>query len=229
MDYKLSKEKAINLRKQGFSYSEILRQIPVAKSTLSLWLRSVDLSERQKQRLTDKKIASIKRGALAKRNIRISSTYQIKIKAKSEIQKISSRELWLIGISLYWAEGAKQKEHNTAQKVAFSNGDPFMVKLFLKWLKEIIKIPESDIIFEIYTHENERKNISRIIQYWSEITNNPKNKFTRIYYKKNKIKTKRKNIGNDYYGLLRICIKKSTNLNLKIAGWIEGMIQCANI
>jgi intein-encoded DNA endonuclease-like protein len=30
------KEVAIELRKQGYSYSEILKKIPVAKSTLSL-------------------------------------------------------------------------------------------------------------------------------------------------------------------------------------------------
>jgi len=42
------KEKAIKLRKRGFSYSEILREIPVAKSTLSLWLRSVGLAKKQR-------------------------------------------------------------------------------------------------------------------------------------------------------------------------------------
>lgn len=48
------KKKAIELRKQGLSYREILEQIPVAKSSLSLWLRSVGLSKKQKQRLTEK-------------------------------------------------------------------------------------------------------------------------------------------------------------------------------
>ncbi len=37
------KEKAIALRKQGKTYSEILAKIPVAKSTLSLWLHDVGL------------------------------------------------------------------------------------------------------------------------------------------------------------------------------------------
>ena len=42
------KEKAIKFRKEGFFYSEILKKVPIAKSTLSLWLRSVGLTERQK-------------------------------------------------------------------------------------------------------------------------------------------------------------------------------------
>ncbi|MBI4993902.1 hypothetical protein HZC33_03045 [Candidatus Wolfebacteria bacterium] len=223
------KEKAINFRGNGFSYSEILKHIPVAKSTLSLWLKSVNLSKKQEQRLTEKKLASMRRGAIAKRNQRIEITQFIKNKAISEIKNISNRELWLIGISLYWAEGAKQKEHNVSQKVVFSNGDPLMIKLFLKWLKEILKIPDSDIFFEIYTHENLKNKNTQTIKYWSKITNSPKYKFDRIYYKTNKIRTKRKNTGIDYYGLLRICIKKSTNLNRKISGWIDGIVKNCGI
>lgn len=219
----LLKEKAITLRKKGLTYSEILKQIPVAKSTLSLWLKSVNLSKRQNQRLTEKKLAAMQRGAIAKKNQRIERSLHIKNKATSEIKNISDRDLWLIGIALYWAEGAKQKEHNISQKVAFSNGDPLMVKLFLKWLKEIVKIPDSDIFFEIYTHEYFRNTISETIEYWSKITNVPEYKFDRIYYKRNKINTKRKNTGNGYYGLLRICVKKSTDLNRKITGWINGI------
>ncbi|MEK9154982.1 MAG: hypothetical protein AAB596_02870 [Patescibacteria group bacterium] len=225
MNYKSLKEKSINLRKSGFSYSEILKQIPVAKSTLSLWLKSVNLSKKQKQRLTEKKLASMQRGAIAKRNQRIETIQLIKNKAISEIRNISDRELWLIGISLYWAEGAKQKEHNVSQKVAFSSGDPLMVKLFLKWLKKIVKISDSDIFFEIYTHKNSKNKLSQITKYWSKIINVPEYKFDRIYYKTNKIKTKRKNTGINYYGLLRVCVKKSTNLNRKISGWIDGIVQ----
>jgi transposase len=56
------KEIAIELRRQGYSYSEILKRVPVAKSTLSLWLRSLGLAKQQKQRLTEKRLAALKRG-----------------------------------------------------------------------------------------------------------------------------------------------------------------------
>ena len=64
------KNKAIELRKQGLSYKEILEQISVAKSSLSLWLRNVGLSKKQKQRLTEKKLKSALRGAKRKKEIR---------------------------------------------------------------------------------------------------------------------------------------------------------------
>ena len=79
------KQKAIELRRKGLSYSEILKQIPVAKSSLSLWLKSVKLAVSQKQRLTDKKRASALRGALKRKNERVALTQEIKDKAKKEI------------------------------------------------------------------------------------------------------------------------------------------------
>ena len=51
------KKKAIELRKQGLSYSEIRKIVTVAKSTLSLWLRSVGLAKRHIRRI--KKIDEI--------------------------------------------------------------------------------------------------------------------------------------------------------------------------
>jgi len=47
----------------------------------------------------------------------------------------------------------------------------------------------------------------------------------RVYYKKGKINTIRKNIDNSYNGLIRIKVLKSTDLNRRIAGYIEGLIE----
>lgn len=217
------KEKAIKLRKKGFSYSEILKQTPVTKSTLSLWLRSIGLSKRQKQRLTEKKLAAILRGGQAKRDYRLAITKRIKDKARKEIGKLSNRDLWLIGIALYWAEGAKQKEHNVSQKVKFSNSDPMMIKVFLKWLQNICRISKLEITFRIALHEAAINKLAKVQKYWADITGFSINDFGKIDWKKNKINTKRRNIGNNYYGLLNIYIKNSTNLNRKIEGWIEGI------
>ena len=217
------KEKAIKLREEGLSYSEILKQVPVAKSTLSLWLRSVGLSKRQKQRLTEKKLAAALKGARARRDFRLTITKEIEKKAKNEIGRLSKRELWLIGIALYWAEGAKQKENNISQKVRFSNSDPAMIKVFLKWLRNICKISNSSINFRIALHKTAKNKLKEVQKYWSNITGFPINNFQKIDWKKHRINTKRKNIGEKYFGLLNIHIRNSTNLNRKIEGWIKGI------
>jgi len=55
-------KRAIGFRKKGLTYNEILKRVPVAKSTLSLWLREVGLAKRQRQRLTEKRKAAQLRG-----------------------------------------------------------------------------------------------------------------------------------------------------------------------
>ena len=220
------KEKAILLRKTGLSYNEILEKVPVAKSTLSLWLRSVGLSKKQKQRLTFKKLASIKRGWEKVKKIRIERTKDIYEKTKKDIYqiKIDNNSLFLMGLMLYWAEGSKQKENSSvSQGVVFSNSDPYMIIFFLSWIEKILKISDDRIVLEIYIHENKKNEIENVRRFWARTTSFSIEKFDRIYYKRHNIYTKRKKIGKDYFGLLRIRIKKSTDLNRKIAGWINAL------
>lgn len=218
------KRLAIKLRKDGFSYSEILKKVPVAKSTLSLWLRSVGLSKSQKQRLTKKKLLAALRGALVRKNQRKTITKKIKKEAIDEIKNISGRDLWMVGTALYWAEGYKEKLHGSL--VQLGNSDPYLISIFLKWLYEICKIPKSEINFRIHIHETARHKLKKVQQHWSKTTGFPIKDFQKITWKKNKIKTNRKNVGKDYFGLLIVSVKKSTNLNRNIQGWIEGI--CKN-
>ncbi len=216
------KEKAIKLRKEGFSYSEILKKIPIARSTLSLWLRSVGLAKAQFQRTTQKRIEGGLRGAAARRRNRIKITKEIKRKARKEVKSINKENLWLIGVALYWAEGSKEKENGKNSGVKFSNSDPKMILLFIKWLKNSFSINSSDLVYELYIHET--ADIKRAQVYWSNILSISTKKI-RTYLKKSKIKTIRKNTGNNYYGLIRVTVNKSTNLNRMITGWIEGICE----
>lgn len=220
------KEKAIKLRKEGLSYSEIMKIIPIAKSTLSDWLHSVGLSKKQKQRITEKKLASIKRGWEKVRKIRLDRTQNIFNKSKEDISKlkINKDSLFLMGLMLYWAEGAKQKENrvSVSQGVNFSNSDPKMVTFFINWLRNL-KITEDSIVIEIYIHENKRDEMEKVKSFWANATGIPLKKFDRIYYKKHNVRTIRKKIGENYFGLLRVRIKKSTDLNRRITGWINAL------
>lgn len=203
------KQEAIQLRKQGYSYSEILKQIPVAKSTLSLWLRSVNLAKRQKQRLTEKKLAAALRGAKKRKEQRIALVNKIYQEAGRDIKRITKRELWLMGIMLYWAEGSKEKEGYRAVGIQFSNSDAFMIKLFLKWLFDICKIERKRIRFEVYIHDNHKHRIKEIIGHWAKYTGFPDSYFPSVYFKRGNPQTKRTNIGRSYYGVLRIKVKSS--------------------
>ena len=221
----LLREKAINLRRSGLSYSQILEQVPVARSTLSLWLRSVNLSKRSKQKLTARRLAALKKGGEARRRQRISLTQKILSESIKEIGLISRRELWLIGAMLYWAEGTKEKDRH-GSGVQFTNSDPQMIRVFLKWLSEICKIPKERIYFDIFIHESKSADVDKIIDFWFKTTDFPKPAFSHVYIKRNKLSPRRKNSSTPYHGVIKVRVRESSVLTRKIAGWTMGVIEC---
>ncbi len=218
------KQRAIALRKQGKTYSDILRAVPVAKSTLSIWLQEVGMAKAQKQIFTEAKRLASLRGGQAKRKQRIEKQQEIILRSKSEIGPLSKRELFLLGVSLYWAEGSKEKDYNPGSPLKFANSDPYMIKLFLNWLEEA-NVDKGRISFDIYLHDNNKYRVSEVIKYWSHHTGFSEKLF-RVYFKKNIPSTKRRNINPDtYFGLVRIYIKESSDLVRKINGWVEGIVE----
>jgi hypothetical protein len=221
------KNLAISLREEGLSYSDILKKIPVAKSTLSLWLRSVGLSKKQKQLLTERKMSAIRKGGLRRHEQRLNEIDIINKNAIIDVGLITKRDLWLTGTMLYWAEGSKQKDWDVSVGIQFSNSDSRMIRVFILFLQKCLSVAYSDMKFELYIHESCRFLEENIILYWSNELSFPISKLEKVYYKKNIINSKRKNRDVNYHGQLSIKVKRSTRLNRKISGWINGF--CQNI
>jgi len=220
---KTEKEKAITLRRQGFSYSEILREVKVAKSTLSLWFKEVELSQSQKQMLTRKKIEAALRGAKKRRDQRIELSNKVKREAMNEIVNINKETIKLLGAFLYWAEGNKQKEYNVSVGVKFGNSDPMMIRFFYKWLIEVCEISSEQVHFELYIHEN--ADIEKAKKFWAQFIPIDVRNLLPVRWKKIKYGSHRKNAGMNYNGVIRINVRRSTNLNRKIMAWVEKASQ----
>ena len=136
------KNKAIELRKKGKSYKEILNHVNVSKGTLSLWLRDVKLSEKQKARLYGLREKNLYKLAKNKQKQRIAQTRAIIRSAKSSIHRLTQKDLLLIGVALYWAEGDKSKK---TEQVKFTNSDPQMIALIMRWFRDVCNVKEEKI------------------------------------------------------------------------------------
>ncbi len=217
------KAEVIALRKQGFSYSEILARVLVAKSTVSLWLQDVGLAKKQKQIITEKRIAGQLRAVESIRRNKIKRIKDIKDLARGEVPSLIHDPFWLTGVILYWGEGSK--EHATACPVKFTNMDLSMHQLFLKWVHKYLFVTHADLSFELFIHE--RADVERAKKYWIQNLGFSKEKL-KVYFKKHNPKTKRKRVGEDYYGVLATIVRGSIPLNRKIAGWVEGVVVYLN-
>lgn len=205
------KEKARELRSQGFSYSEILNEIPVSKSTISLWCRDIPLSAEQLKRLGGLYDQQY-RGAKANSLKRKTEVLKIKSDAHKLISKLSSYELLLCGTMLYWAEGSK------ASATGITNSDPNMIRFMMVWFRDVLGINDKDFRVGLNIHSGQSEDEIRL--FWSELTRIPLSQFHKTYikpegsgYKKNKL----------YYGTVKISIYNE-NVKQKILGLIEKVV-----
>lgn len=221
-DYVYLREKAIALRKRGDTYSEILSVVKIAKSTLSIWLKNIGLAKSQKQRITEKRLAAQKRGAESRRQQRIRKQEFIYKNAEEDVTHLSKRDLWLCGIMLYWAEGTKEKEDRPGVGIQFSNSDPRMIKLFVKWLREIIKISSKEIIYELYVHKDRKEILPNIKKFWSRKLRVDMDKL-RTYFKSEKRKKVKIYKVDFYTGLIKVKVRESSELNRRVDGWVRAI------
>ena len=214
---------AIQLRKEGKTYNEIMDIIPIAKSTLSEWLKSVHLAKPQVQRRTKLRLEAGLRGAESKRKIRLAEVRSLLEDGIKKVGVISERELWLIGAALYWAEGNKQRERSVSTGVLFGNSDPQMLRVFIAWLA-LLDISSTDLMYELYLHTSRTSQVEEFKKWWAKQLGIHTSELTRIYYKKGSIKTNRTNTADLYHGLIRIKVKSSTSLNREVSGYIAGIV-----
>ena len=221
---KYAKTLATDLRKKGFSYSEIKKSTFVPKATLSYWLKNLNLTEAQVERLKKKRLDAARAGSAKKSFKTAQAIEEIKNSSAKAIKKISNRELWLMGIMLYWRERLLNGNENDVRKgVHFTSSDPNLVKLFLKWLKDIGRIEDEEIGFDIFVGEDRRDDVGDLVMYWAEITGFSKEDFSHVYFQKVKKRYKRKVTKKVHFGLLRTRVKASSMLARQIAGWIKGI------
>lgn len=173
------REKAVMLRNKGYSYNEILREISVSKSTLSLWLRDLVLTVSAKKRLDDQFTKGQLKAQESIRNktkIKEDIAYKNALKTLSHISFTKEMKKVFCGI-LYWCEGSKSRSNS----VGFTNSDPDMIKTFLQFFREGFGVDERKFRVCVHLHSYHKKDT--VLQYWSTITNIPLSQFIRPHLK----------------------------------------------
>ncbi len=218
------KKKAISLRKKGMSYNNIRKSLGIkSKGTLSYWFKNIEFSKKTKELLEKNNRIAHEKGlfnANRDRKIKIDrENNDAYINGIKLINSISKNELLLIGTSLYWAEGTKSEKINPA--LNFSNSDPLMVSVYMKFLREILKIPEIKIRAGIHIYPSIPENKAR--KFWSSITKLPEDRFYIITQISRASQGKRP-FNTLPYGTIAIKINNRIQF-YKIKGMIKGIVE----
>lgn len=141
-------------------------------------------------------------------------------------QNLSEEEqqLKLAGIMLYWAEGTKARfSHGKkmAYTVDLANSDPNMIKLFMRFLREICGVDERRLRVYLYCFANQ--NVNFLKKYWNELTSIPLNQFIKPYIQE---KYSLDKIDKMKYGLVHIRYSDK-KLFSQIMKWIDEYLSKA--
>ncbi|MFJ3512785.1 hypothetical protein [Streptomyces luteogriseus] len=213
------REKARELRLQGWTYDQIQVELGCSKSSISLWVR--DLPKPERKRTPEEASAIARRGWEATLRLRDEARQRTKEAAQQAIGELSNRELFLLGIGLYWAEGSKDKPYDRRENVCFVNSDPGMIRVFLAWL-DLLGVERERVRYSVMIHET--ADIPGAEQYWADLVDAERTAFNKTTLKKHNPKTVRKNTGEAYRGCLVIKVRKSADLYRRIEGSWYGIV-----
>jgi hypothetical protein len=159
------RQKAIELRlDHGLGYASIAKILPVAKSTLGVWLKDYPLNEDRIEELRSKnlknneaKIERFRNTMRKKKEDRADALYS---EYSEKMRDLSPKDFFAAGLMLYIAEGSKTSDY----RIALTNTDPRVIKFFVKWLNEFFGVKLDDIKVQLHLYEN--MNIDEEISFW---------------------------------------------------------------
>ncbi|MER5801448.1 hypothetical protein ABT255_04715 [Streptomyces mirabilis] len=213
------RDRARELRGQGWTYNEIQAELGCSKSSVSLWVR--DLPHPEPRRTPEEQRARMNAGLARLRAEQDRVREETKRAAAAAIGKLTDRELFLVGVGLYWAEGAKDKPYSRREQVLFVNSDPGMISVFLAWL-DLLQVERERLRFRVMIHES--ADVPAAERFWADHVGADGSSFNKSTLKKHNPKTVRKNVGDNYRGCLVIHVLQSADLYRRIEGAWYGIV-----
>jgi hypothetical protein len=188
MNMQQTKNKVIKLRTEGFTYSEINAKLKtkISKSTLSSWLKNINLSSEQKLKLErniSQKLRKSQEKAWQVNKIkRTKYLSHLKNKNQSLLKEINPEIEKLLLSILYLGEGSKSK---STDHLSLASSNPNIIRLYLFLLKNCFDIDASKYRVRIQCRADQ--NIKKLEKYWLNLTKIPKKQLYPTYIDKRTI------------------------------------------
>jgi hypothetical protein len=142
---------------------------------------------------------------------------------RDAVGALTDRELFLVGVALYWAEGAKSKPWRRSHMLEFCNSDVSVISTYLAWL-DALAVPRGQLRCRLLIHETADLDVAT--EFWRRVTG-PQVAFLAPSIKRHSPKTVRHNTGDAYRGCLVVRVARSADLYRRVTGSWEGIAAAA--
>lgn len=215
--------KARALRLQGMTYDRIQAELGCSKSSISLWVR--DLPKPAPRYTDEERRALMNAGLQRLYAAREEERRETKRSAREAVGELSDRELFIAGVTLYWAEGSKDKPYQRRESLQFINSDPGVITLYLRWL-DLLEVPLDRMRFRVSIHES--ADVARAERFWAGLIGIDASAFRKATLKRHNPRTTRRNTAETYRGCLVIYVTRSADLYRRIEGAWCGIVGAAD-
>lgn len=145
----------------------------------------------------DKVYRSLRRQNIPRRSAAVQNQIRFRgsplsFKFKEDLSD-EQKKLSVSALMLYLGEGAK-----TGNTVDFVNSDTRLLKVFIKFLREVCRVRESKLRIYLYCFSDQ--DAKNLIRYWADTLRIPSRNFTKPYIRKIHSKTTRR----AHYGVVHI-------------------------
>lgn len=167
----VEKERARDLRGEGFTMLEIATQLDVSKSSVSLWTRDVEFVPRARE---SGRFGARNRGPNVRQRRKAAEIERLNAEGIARLGILGDQAFLAAGAALYAGEGAKGEG-----AVVFANSDPEMMAFFCAWLRIHFTIDESRMRVRVYLHQG--LDLDAAQSHWSDVTGVPLSQFRSPY------------------------------------------------
>lgn len=172
----------------------IEKRLGVARSTVSLWVREIELSDQQQAEIA-------LRGASARSRAR-SAYYRARRRQFQEEGRALAKcgePLHVAGCMLFWAEGSRHRN-----SVTFVNSDPAMIALFARFLRRYFDPPEKSLKLTCNLFADHEERQREIEDFWLATAELPRDRLAKSVVNVYSRASKRTRINRLPYGTCRL-------------------------
>jgi transposase-like protein len=200
----IEREAARELRaRRGMSIKEIAAALGVSCSSVSHWVRDVELSFEQ-------------RAALASRNPALNPEFNgSKTRARQALEARRRHQehgralarrgepLFVAGCMLYWGEGAKSRS-----QVGFSNSDPEMAAFFMRFLRKYVDVTDDMVRVSCHLFADHLERQAEAERFWLETLDLPADRLGKSIVNVHSKYSKRLRTNMLPYGTVKIVVSR---------------------
>jgi predicted transcriptional regulator len=198
--------KARSLREErGYSIKQIAALLRVSTSSVSLWVRDIELTHEQHKALRERNPAynrQLNGRAIASANRRAE---RVAYQEQGRVLARRADMLHAAGCMLYWAEGARERN-----AVRFSNSDPEMVRMFVDFLRSYFQVADEHIRLTCHLYADHIDRQREIERFWLDVTGLSQASLCRSIVNVYSKYSARKRVNMLPYGTCRVVVNKTS-------------------